>query len=209
MKHISLITTLLAILSGCCILGSEKNTNQQCNFEKSVCESNLQALYNGIEKFHAKGGAYIIKDMDTGETLENTSVNFDENTVHKTHFSKIKFDNKTTPERLLNKYSNLVKNSGKGLHQRLRDNIIGVTGSTGRKANVKNAEVSGITATTPKKDEKIVITTFLGHFKHNDKNYAFVFIMDEPKGIKSTYLWNTAGWNIVPTAGSIIENIVK
>ncbi len=51
MKHISLITTLLAILSGCCTLGSEKNTNQQCNFEKSVCESNLQALYNGIEKF--------------------------------------------------------------------------------------------------------------------------------------------------------------
>ena len=111
--------------------------------------------------------------------------------------------------RLLNKYINLVKTSGKGLHQKLRENVNGGTGSTGRKANVENAEVYGITATTEKGSEKVVITTFLGHFKHEGKNYAYVFVMDEPKGLKQTYGWQSAGWNVVPTAGKVIENIVR
>ncbi|MEE6207530.1 MAG: hypothetical protein VZR95_05705 [Alphaproteobacteria bacterium] len=209
MKKTFVIVALVTILSGCCIFGGGKNTNQQCNFDSVVCTENLQAFYKGIEKFNAKGGAYIIKDMDTGETLENTSINFDVDTVYEVYFSKLDFEKKTTPQRLLNKYMNIVKTSGKGLHQKLRDNVIGGTGSTGRKANVENAEVSGITATSPKKDETVVITTFLGHFKHNGKNYAFVFVMDEPKGLKQTYGWQSAGWNIVPTAGSIIENIAK
>ena len=208
MKHISAIA-LTIILTGCCLFGEYKTTNQQCNFEKSVCENNIRSFKKGITKFYADGGMYIIKDINTGKTLENTGINFDENTVYETYFSKINFANKTTPEKLLNKYINLVQTSGKGLHQKLRENVIGGTGSTGRKANVENAEVYGITATTPKGDEKIVITTFLGHFKYEGKDYAFIFVMDEPKGITPTYLWNSAGWNIVDVAGNIIDNIAK
>ncbi|MBR6356268.1 MAG: hypothetical protein IKR92_05385, partial [Alphaproteobacteria bacterium] len=63
--------------------------------------------------------------------------------------------------------------------------------------------------TTEKGSEKVVITTFLGHFKHEGKNYAYVFVMDEPKGLKQTYGWQSAGWNVVPTAGKVIENIVR
>ena len=208
MKHLSTLA-LTIMLAGCCLFGENKTTNQQCNFAKSVCENNIRSFKKVITKFYADGGMYIIKDINTGETLENTSVGFDENTIYETYFPKINFENKTSPEKLLNKYINLVQTSGKGLHQKLRENVIGGTGSTGRKSNVENAEVYGITATTPKDNEKIVITTFLGHFKYADKNYAFIFVMDEPKGITPTYLWNSAGWNIVPTAGDIIKNIVK
>ena len=87
--------------------------------------------------------------------------------------------------------------------------MVGGTGSTGRKANIAYVEVSGVTATTEKGSEKIVTTTFLGQFKHKNKNYAYIFIMDEPKGLKQTYGWLSAGWNIVPTARNVIENIIK
>ena len=99
--------------------------------------------------------------------------------------------------------------SGKGMHRKLRENVNGGTGSTGRKANVENAEVSGITATTEKGSKQVVITTFLGHFKQKNKTYAYVFVMDEPRGLKQTYGWQSAGWNIVPTAGKVIENIAE
>ena len=209
MKHLTLIIGLSALISGCCIFGTEKTVNQQCALDEAVCSGNLQKMQNGITKFAAKGGMYIIKDMDSGETLDNTSVDFDENTVYETYFSKINFANKTTPERLLNKYMNLVKTSGKGMHRKLRENVNGGTGSTGRKANVENAEVSGITATTEKGSKQVVITTFLGHFKQKNKTYAYVFVMDEPRGLKQTYGWQSAGWNIVPTAGKVIENIAE
>lgn len=205
MKKLSLITALAAIISGCSVLG-EPEVRQQCALEPAVCSQNSQALQSGVEKFKAKGGMYIIKDMDSGETLENTSINFDADTVYETSFSKINFNNKTTPERLLDKYINLVKTSGKGLHQKLRENVLQ---GTGRQANVQNAEVYGITATTEKGSKTVVTTTFLGHFKHNDKTYAYVFVMDEPKGLKQTYGWQSAGWNIVPTAKNIIAGIAQ
>ena len=208
MKHLALIL-LTAIISSCCLLGRNQKITQQCNFTESVCKNSILAFQNGVEKFHAQGGMYIIKDMGSREILENTSLNFDTNAVYATYFSKINFENKTTPERLLNKYINLVQISGKKLHQKLRENVIGGTGSTGRKANIAHVEVSGITATTEKGSEKIVTTTFLGHFKHNGKNYAYVFILDEPKGLKQTYGWQSAGWNVVPTARNVIENIIN
>lgn len=206
MKYLSFTVSSLIILSSCCILSTEKIKNQPCNFSKSVCTDNLNALQSGIAQFNAKGGMYIIKNMDSGEIIENTSVNFNEDTVYETYFSKINFENKTTPEKLLNKYVNLIQSSSKGLHQKLRENVLK---GTARKANIKNAEVYGITATSEKGSDKIVITTFLGHLKHNGKNYAYVFVMDEPKGLKQTCGWQSAGWNVVPTAKEVIENIVK
>ena len=206
MKKLFIITALLTIISGCCMFNKRNATNQHCNFNEPVCADNLQALQKGIAKFNAKGGAYIIKDIDSDEILENTSSNFDTDAIYETYFSKINFENKTTPERLLNKYVNLIQSSGKGLHQKLRENVVK---GTGRKANIANVEVSGITATTEKDSENVVITTFLGHLRHNGKNYAYVFVLDEPKGLKQTYGWQSAGWNVVPTARNIIENIIK
>ena len=206
MKYLSLTIYLLAMLSGCCMFNKHNAIRQQCLFDETICRTNVQALQDGIDKFYANGGMYIIKDMDSGKTIEDTSVNFATDTVYETYFSKINFENKTIPERLLNKYINLVKTSGKGLQQKLRDNV---TAGTARRADLKDVEVFGITATTEKDSDKIVITTFLGHLKYEGKNYAFIFVMDEPKGLKRTYGWQSAGWNIVPTAKNIIENIVK
>jgi len=209
MKKTALLVSLMTVIAGCNVLSGNKAVNRECEFAAPVCESNIQTLQDGITKFSANGGMYIIKDMDSGKTMDNTSIHFDADSVYYTYFHKIDFDNSATPERLLNKYINLVKSSGNGLKRQLRDNVIGGTGSTGRKADIAGVEVSGVTSTTDKMGTNNVMTAFLGHVKHNGKTYAYVFILDEPKGLKSTYGWKTAGWNVVPTARGVIENIIK
>ena len=112
MKKLSAIFSVITMLPCCSLLGNNNIIDHQCNFTESVCKNNILAFQNGVEKFHAQGGMYIIKDMGSREILENTSLNFDTNAVYETYFSKINFENKTTPEKLLNKYINLVQTSG-------------------------------------------------------------------------------------------------
>ena len=37
--------------------------------------------------------------------------------------------------------------------------------------------------------------------------YVVLTMLDEPRGIKETYNFATAGWNAAPTAGSIVSKI--
>lgn len=76
------------------------------------------------------------------------------------------------------------------------------------RANVEGYNVSGITSTTEKtKDGKEVYTVFLGDFEKDGKNYAIITLLDAPEALKSTYGFNSSGWNTVPLAGEIIKNI--
>lgn len=258
MKHLSLIIPLMAILSGCCIFGSGKNTNQQCNFEKSVCENNIQAFKNEIEQFHAKGGMYIVLNVTQNKIVEKTSINFDEdtkiwaynplrlfyltaglnsgvfskkniifNTNAPNDFKKVAEDDKNrvfanlgvddfnTPQQLLAGYLNVFDN---------KDNLLtktqlsllkfavaeNVKSGAAKRANIADANVSGLTATSDYKlKEGQVITLFVGTFTAHGEDYALVTVLDNPQGIKETYGYDSAGWNIVPTAKNIIENIVK
>lgn len=76
------------------------------------------------------------------------------------------------------------------------------------RANVEGASVVGLGSTTDKdKDGKEVYTVFVGEFEANGKNYAIITMLDAPEALKSTYGFNSSGWNAVPLAGEIIKNI--
>lgn len=52
-----------------------------------------------------------------------------------------------------------------------------------------------------------VLTSFVGLFPFDDPQYVLVVSLDQPRPIRETHGFNTAGWNAAPTAGEIIERI--
>lgn len=91
-----------------------------------------------------------------------------------------------------------------------------VTDGTARRANSDKYVLMGKTgssdkfdATTGKYDQNNTMTTFVGNFEYNGTDYAILVMLDSPKASKETFGYNTAGWNAVPVAGEIIEEIVK
>lgn len=50
-------------------------------------------------------------------------------------------------------------------------------------------------------------TTFVGAFPMNDPKYIVMVVLENPKGIKETWNFNTAGWNAKPIALEIIVQI--
>lgn len=59
------------------------------------------------------------------------------------------------------------------------------------------------------KDNNEVYTTFLGDFTSGKQQYALILVLDTPQGIKSTYGFNSAGWNVSKVARGIIQNIME
>ncbi|MFI3242573.1 MAG: penicillin-binding transpeptidase domain-containing protein [Alphaproteobacteria bacterium] len=138
----------------------------------------------------------------------------------------------TTPLNIISAYSSLVnggkyntvtqnneiiskrvlsEENSKLMQKYLRDVVL--LGS-GNPANIDNVEVMGKTGTSNKiKDgkyvEKDVVSTFVGNFEHNGINYAILVLIDEPQPLEETFGFATAGWNAVPIAKVIIDNIIK
>lgn len=88
-----------------------------------------------------------------------------------------------------------------------------VTDGTGGKSEVKGYNVGGKTGTADKnsggryaKDNRR--SSFLGFFPAENPRYAVYVLVDEPKGIKETYGYATAGWVAAPAVGKVIESIV-
>lgn len=86
------------------------------------------------------------------------------------------------------------------------------TNGTGRNARVKGYGVMGKTGTADKPsgdgyDERRLVSSFISAFPYEDPTYAVFITYDEPKGLKSTYGYATAGWNAAPTVGKVIERI--
>lgn len=90
--------------------------------------------------------------------------------------------------------------------------VVGTQEGTGKQADVPGYEVAGKTGTADKqqagryrKDSRI--SSFVGMFPASKPRYLVFVMLDEPKGIKETFNFATAGWTAAPTAGSVIRRI--
>ena len=86
---------------------------------------------------------------------------------------------------------------------------------TGKKADVEGYLVGGKTGTAEKPDivkrgynSGKLLSSFVGVFPSNQPKYIVFVMLDEPKGIKSTFGKATGGWVAAPTVGNIIRQIV-
>ncbi len=89
-----------------------------------------------------------------------------------------------------------------------------VTDGTAKKAQIEGYDVGGKTGTAEKPgkngyDRKKLISSFVGVLPMNDPQYVIFVMLDEPKGIKETYGYATAGWTAVPTFAKIVKRIVS
>lgn len=108
--------------------------------------------------------------------------------------------------RYIQDYTAFVKSADKKELEKLRNNVL--TG-TARKVNIEGINIYGLMATDYKLDNPDeVITTFLGHFSYQNQEYALITLLDAPKGIKSTYGFNSSGWNATELARKIVLNIM-
>ena len=101
-------------------------------------------------------------------------------------------------------------NTSKAMRKLMR---LVVTDGSGKRSNVPGYEVGGKTGTANKLSaqgkyvDKKVRTTFVSAFPISNPKYALIVMMDEPKALKETWGFVTAGWNTVPTASKIITAI--
>lgn len=103
----------------------------------------------------------------------------------------------------------------KDVSKKLREIMTRIVEETSaRKAKISGVEIGGKTGTVTKRnadgtiDDKSVSTIFTGVFPVSDPQYTMLIIFDEPQGTKESAGWKTAAWNVVPTAGQILEQII-
>ena len=200
----SLLAILILLVSGCCITKYFRNDIHECSISQVICEHNINELEDRIKTFKADGGAYIVKDLNTNEIVEKAAINFDYNEIYKPYFSKIKLYEFLSPLQLVDRYASLMKDNTE-LNKILRDNV---QYGTAKRANVKNVDVYGATATT-QSNSRDVITAFLGHFEGDGKRYALIVVLNNPQPLKSTYGFRTAGWNAVPLGRDLIKSYMS
>ena len=87
-----------------------------------------------------------------------------------------------------------------------------VTDGTGKNADVEGYEVGGKTGTAEKPgikgyDKDKLISSFVGVFPASHPKYSIFVVIDEPKGIKESYGYATAGWTAAPTAGRVVQRM--
>lgn len=112
----------------------------------------------------------------------------------------------STPQQFVQDYASFIKTATKEDLKKLRNNVL--TG-TAKRINIDGINVYGLTATDYKLDNPDeVITTFLGHFTYQNHEYALITFLDAPKGIKSTFGFNSSGWNATELARKIVESVV-
>lgn len=118
----------------------------------------------------------------------------------------LKKDRLATTQQFIQDYASFIKSAGKKELEELRGNV---TNGTAKKINIEGISIYGLTATDYKLDNPDdVVTTFLGHFSYQGQEYALITFLDAPKGIKSTYNFNSSGWNATELARKIVESIV-
>jgi len=188
-KIFSLIFILIACISG-------------AFFYVRQPKSNLLADY--ISKFHARGGAYILIDRNTGSTVDSSFINIDENFALNPHnINKLFIDGagfkdglskNITPKELLTAYTSLINNKDNLLTdeqlKNLKDDLLNnVESGISRQAQVKNIQISGVSSTDTTTNNQIA-TIFVGDFTIGAKNYALITLLEAPQAIKSTYGFN-------------------
>ncbi len=118
----------------------------------------------------------------------------------------LKKERLATPQQFVQDYASFIKTATKEDLKKLRGNV---TNGTAKKINIENIKIYGLTATDYKLDNPDeVITTFLGHFTYQNQEYALITLLDAPRGIKSTFGFNSSGWNATELARKIGESVV-
>jgi len=85
-----------------------------------------------------------------------------------------------------------------------------VTRGTGKLADAHGYRIGGKTGTAEKPqggtyNHHALISTFAGAFPLDDPRYVIIAILDEPKGTKATFGYETGGWVSAP----VVKNVVK
>lgn len=215
MKKALMIISL--ILMGCAHqnIADNKSFAETCHTETSICKKNYSVLAEEIKKFNAVGGAFILVNIKNNEVLNSASIsilkNFDYNTDYSYTPNNImkllKKDKTATIQQFIQDYTAFIKSATKEDLKKLRDNV---TKGTAKKINIEGINIYGLTATDYKLDNSDeVITTFLGHFSYQGQEYVLITLLDAPKGIKSTYGFNSSGWNASELAREVIQNVVE
>lgn len=204
------------ILMGCAHqnISDNKSFAETCNTASSICKRNYGALAEEIEKFNAAGGAFILMNLQNDEVLNSASISILENFDYNQDYSYtpnnmmklLKKERLATTQQFIQDYAAFIKSATKEDLKKLRGNV---TNGTARRINIENVNVYGLTATDYKLDNPDeVITTFLGHFSYQKQEYVLITLLDSPKGIKSTFGFNSSGWNATELARKIVESVI-
>ena len=204
------------ILIGCAHqnISDNKFFAETCNTASSICKRNYSVLAEEIEKFNAAGGAFILVNLKNNEVLNSASISILENFDYNQDYSYtpnnvmklLKGDKSATPQQFIKDYAAFIKSATKEDLKKLRSNV---TNGTARRINIENVNVYGLAATDYKlNNPDEVITTFLGHFSYQNQEYAIITLLDAPRGIKSTFGFNSSGWNATELARKIVESVV-
>lgn len=194
-------------------IANNKSFAETCNTDAAICKRNYGVLAEEIEKFNAAGGAFILVNLKNNEVLNSASVSILENFDYNKDYSYtpnnvmklLKKEKLATTQQFIEDYTAFIKSAGKKELEELRKNV---TQGTAKKINIKGIPIYGLTATDYKLDNPDdVVTTFLGHFSYQGQDYALITFLDAPKGIKSTYNFNSSGWNATELAREVIKNI--
>lgn len=211
-----LLMMISFILMGCAYqnIADNKSFAENCNMETSICKRNYSVLAEEIKKFNAAGGAFILVNLKNNKVLnsasisnlENFNYNVDYSYAPKNIMKLLKKDKSATTQLFIQDYVSFIKSANKKELEKLRNNV---TKGTARKVNIEGINIYGLTATDYELDNPDeVITTFLGHFSYQGQEYALITLLDAPKGIKSTYNFNSSGWNATELARKIVESVV-
>ena len=204
------------ILMGCARqnISDNKSFAENCNTASSICKRNYSILAEEIEKFNVAGGAFILVNLKNNEVLNSVSISILENFDYNQDYSYtpnnvmklLKKERLATPQQFIKDYTSFIKTATKEDLKELRSNVL--TG-TAKQINIDGISIYGLTATDYKLDNPDeVITTFLGHFSYQKQEYAIITLLDAPRGIKSTFGFNSSGWNATELARKIVESVV-
>lgn len=213
-KIVFLIVSLF--LMGCSHnnITNNKSFADTCNTDAAICKRNYGVLAEEIEKFNAAGGAFILVNLKNNEVLNSASISILESFDYNRDYSYtpnnvmklLKKERLATTQQFIEDYTAFIKSAGKKELEELRGNV---TNRAAKKINIEGISIYGLTATDYKLDNPDdVVTTFLGHFSYQGQEYALITFLDAPKGIKSTYNFNSSGWNATELARKIVESVV-
>ena len=102
---------MLWMFTGCHSVNGQRKMVQTCQFTPAICQENYDTLSNGINKFKAMGGLFVVMDVKTSEIVDEISINMETLNYHPDNIVKLLgFQNKNTPQQILAAYSLLVNN---------------------------------------------------------------------------------------------------
>ncbi len=100
------------------------------------------------------------------------------------------------------------------ISQELRGLMLRISEETsGKQARIAGINIGGKTSTAEKRingviDRKKNLTSFIAAFPIEAPQYTMLVMLDEPQGTEESFNLRTAAWNVVPTAGKILDSIL-